>query len=224
MVDNNYPIIDLNEKTDLISTEVECPECGDKFRKGVPWVTIPCGNCGSSFKTDFKWSLYGKKALKINQTLSRNNGTNFRATEKYEQDIVQIKYHFDKFRSWDVTDIWTEDEVYRFCMNCGICHNCYTCKSCGHAFTKDPNLRRPRCPKCKNAMSIRTYFTEPITSEKNEYIKLCPHCKSDKLSFTLVTQKKNCHKCKSTNLSEQKNRVIYWLTVERKKSYMRENV
>jgi hypothetical protein len=214
-------VLELNQKTDLMTTKCECPQCGDRYIHGVPYVQVPCGKCGITYKTDFRQDIYTKKARQLLANLSYHNELTIRADEQYESSLVHMRHHFMEQHCWDVTDIEKTEEEYRRCLKCGVCHNCFTCMECGKPFKRDPNKRKQICPKCKVNKFIKTYFTEVIIGSKS---KVCPHCKSDKIKMTRTRNKTKCHKCNSTKLAEKKKRVMFSFGIERKKAYRRENV
>jgi len=211
-------IIDLNEKTDLLATNVRCPVCGDKYLHGVPYVHVSC-RCGATFKTDFNQDIYTKKSRQIFGKLAFKNVIVIHAAERYESAITQIKEHYLRHKCYDVSEITQIEEEYKRCEKCGICFDCLTCKACLKPFNKDPNRRKQKCPHCGSIEFIKTYFKEAKVSDGNKSIKMCPHCGSTNIRMTRTRNKTKCHLCNSTSLTEQKKNVLYEITISKKKAY-----
>jgi len=222
VTEDDLLIIDLNEKTDLLSINLECPICSEKYYYGVPYVSVPCNKCGQTYKTDLKQSIYDKFAKRIIAGLSYHEGVMLRATERYETDINLIEKHFKLQCCWEIEEMEKTEEQYRFCDNCGVCLNCFTCKNCGKTFERDINRRKQHCPHCKSESFTKTRFTNPFQNEKNKHIRLCPHCKSDRIKMTVTKNKTKCHECNSEKLSEPRINVLYILKIKRKKAYRKD--
>ena len=212
--------IHLNQKTDLIAAKVKCPVDGDEYLYGVPYVTVPCKKCGTTYKTDFKQDIYTKKARQIEDKLAEGDGIKLIATGEYKSSLIHIRYNYTEQRCWDVSEIKTYKEEFRYCKDCGFCNNCLTCKDCNEQFEIDTKHRKQKCPKCKSHNLTRTYFKETKDSKNNKF-KLCPVCKSHKVNLTRTINKTKCHKCDSKNLSDTKINVIHELVILRKKAYMK---
>ena len=217
-------IFKFSQKTDLISANCQCPQCGNKYLFGVPYVNIPCKKCGITFRTDFAQDIYTKKARQLLSILSFKNSLTIKADAEYEDSLIYVRQHFIEQHCWDITEIQNSEEEYRRCLSCGVCFNCYTCKDCGKAFQHDINKRKQVCPTCKTNNFVKTYFKEVHVNDKNKDIKLCPHCNSDKIRMTRTENKTKCHACNSNKLTEKKTKNTYRFTVSRKKAYRRENV
>lgn len=220
----NKDIFELNQKSDLLAANCQCPQCGNKYLFGVSYAQVPCKKCGITFRTNFEQDIYTKKARQLLSKIAFKDSLLVRADERYESSLIHIRQHFLEMHCWDVTGIERKDEEYKKCLSCGVCLNCYTCKSCGKAFQHDINKRKQTCPLCKTNNFIKTYFKEVKTNEKNKDIRLCPHCNSDKIRMTRTKNKKKCHLCNSGKLTEQKIDVKYSFVISRKKAYMRGNV
>lgn len=210
--------LELNEKTDLIPVEVQCPTCHDKYFKGVPYVQVGCKKCGTSFKTDFNLNIYDKIAKRLDDLQAFNDKITVRATERYRPYLMHIKENHKAMKSWDVEELNVKNEEYRYCLNCGICLNCFQCKECGNSFTKHEHRRRQVCPECKETNFQKTYFTNAKNSEKTKG-KICSECNSSNIKLTRTTNKSRCHKCKSTKLTEGKSNTIYTIIISRKRGY-----
>ncbi len=221
--EDDCEVIELNQKTDLLSIHAECPFCGAKHH-GVPYVHIPCSSCGSVYRTDFNQDIYTKKAKQIASAISYKDKIKIRAVENYENEVTTARQHFIKQGCWTVSGIVRSMEEHRKCFDCGICLNCLTCKGCGKAFTRDKNKRKQICPTCKSSQFVKTRINKILINEKNRDIMLCPHCKSDNIRLTRTTNKTKCHLCGSKNLSEKKIDIIFEFTVERKEAYKIKNL
>jgi predicted Zn-ribbon and HTH transcriptional regulator len=221
--DKDVSRILFNQKTDNMSIITECPNCGDRHNRGVPYAKVPCHNCGASYRTTFSQDIYTKKAKEIMQACAWNNKIIISANENYLPSLINLKEDFIRFRNWEVSDITKSSETIAVCSRCGVCQSCFVCKNCGKSFEKNPNRRKPVCPHCKSEKVIKTYFTECITPEKDRRIHLCPHCKSDSIKLTIVVDSDECPKCKSKELIGKKVQNIYTLEIERKRAYRKEN-
>lgn len=217
---NDYPIILLNEKTDLISVECQCPVCKDKYVHGVPYVSVPCNKCGNTYSTDFKQDILTKKYRQIEQALTENNGVHIQASDRYEPFIITLQRYKQRQGCWDVSEITNKKEMFRFCKSCGVCLNCFTCE-CGKSFTKDINRKKQKCPDCKSNNFKKTFFKEALEKGRKH---ICPECNSERIKMTRTSRKTKCHKCSSTKLTEPKVNTVYSLTISRKKSYKIENL
>lgn len=224
MKSEDAEIFELNEKSDLLAANCQCPQCGNKYLFGVPYVQVPCKRCGITFRTDFEQDIYTKKARQLLSKISFKNSLAIKADERYESSLIHIRQHFIEMHCWDVSGIDRKNEEYKRCLACGICLNCYTCKDCGKAFQHDQNKRKQTCPTCRTNNFVKTYFKEVNVNAKNKEIRMCPHCNSDKIRMTRTKNKIKCHACNSRKLTEQKVNVNYYFTVSRKKAYRRENV
>lgn len=224
LLNNDLETLELNEKSNLIAVDCKCPNCGDKYLHGVPYVIVPCKKCGSTYKTDFNQDIYTKKARQLLSKLSYKNGIIIKATNKYEGAIIHIRQHFIEQHCWEVSEITKSTEEYRRCLCCGVCLNCYTCKIDGTTFERDRNRRKQQCPKCKKSNFVKTYFKMAKCSDENKEIVLCPHCGSDNIRMTRTKNKTQCHSCTSKKLSEKKTNTVYEIIIERKKAYRRENI
>src|SRR3990167_7825673 len=163
-------VFELNQKTDLISTECQCPNCGNKYLFGVPYVNVPCKKCGITFRTDFNQDIYTKKARQLLSVISFKNSLSIKADGKYEGSLIHIRQHFMEQHCWDISEIVRGEEEYRRCHSCGVCLNCFTCKKCGKAFHPDTNKRKQTCPTCKSSNFVNTYFKQVLANEKNSDI------------------------------------------------------
>lgn len=215
-------VMELDKKSDLLSLKCECPGCGSKYIRGVPYAHVSCKKCGLNYRTKFDQSLFMKKATQIISAISFHNGVTIKMPSIYEQDIIQIQKLFQLQGCWEVSEITDSIKHYARCKHCGTCMNCYTCKKCWTTFTRDPNKRKTRCPKCSSDSFAKTYFKEAIASD-NKAIRLCPYCKSDDIKMTLV-KGKTCPHCKRKDLMAEKALTIHEITIERKKAYRRENL
>lgn len=222
MEDDDMDLLELNQKTDLMAVQFQCPQCGDKYVHGIPYVQVPCGRCGITYKTDFVQDIYTKKARQLLSKISFKNGVIIRADEKYESSLIHIRQHFIEMHCWDISNIQRHNEEYSLCQKCGICFNCYTCEECNEPFQKNVNRRKQVCPKCKSDKFKKTHFKEVIKNSKGD--KMCPHCKLDKIRMTRTHNKKTCHVCGSDKLTDAKKNIIFEFTIKRKKAYRRENV
>ena len=178
MPKDKYEIFELNQKSDLLAVNCECPQCGDRYMHGVPYAQVPCNKCGVTYRTDFKQDIYTKKARQMLSKISYANGLVIRADEKYEDSLIYARQHFIEQHCWEVSGISRHTKEHKRCLSCGVCFNCYTCKNCGKPFQKDINRRKQSCPQCKNDKFVKSYFKEILINEKNKDIKLCPFCKS----------------------------------------------
>src|SRR3990167_1667473 len=151
------PVIFFDDMHDkILAEQLICPICGDKYIHHVPYVQVPCGKCGNTYRTDFKQDIYTKNARRINSTLAWNNGVMIIAAEKYEGEIIHIKEHYLKMNSWDLSDITKKEDEHKRCNRCGVCLECFTCKGCGKTFNKDKNRKKQMCPHCKSDKFTRT--------------------------------------------------------------------
>ena len=217
-------ILELNRKSDLMATNCECPQCGNRYLFGVPYAQVPCKKCGITFKTDFGQDIYTKKARQLLSKLAFKNSVLIRADEKFEGSLIHVRQHFVEMACWDVAEITKVENEKRWCRACGICMNCYTCKKCGKAFQHDPNRRKQVCPDCRVSNFVKTYFKNVKVMEENKDIRLCPHCNSDNIRMTRTKNKTKCHVCNSKKLTDIKVSIEYSFTVSRKKAYRRENI
>ena len=220
MEDEKVATLELNEKTDLLATEVKCPTCGagKEYMTGVPYVNVSCRKCNTKYRTDFKQDIYTKKARQLNGKISWKDKLIIRASEKYEKEINHIRADFIRMKCWDVSELRREEEEYRYCQ-CGVCLSCLTCKKCGKTFERDPNKRKYTCPHCRSTSFVKTYFKEVFSSEENPYIRLCPHCNSDRIRLTRSKYKSKCHICGSKKLSDTKINIVFILEINRKVGY-----
>lgn len=215
---SEYPLLDLNAKYDMFILSSVCPKCGDKKAKTTPLADVGCKSCGNKYKTEFKQSIYTKVARSMNSYLAYNNGLIIRGAEKYESEIVNMKEHFTAMNNWDVSKIKEYYEYHKRCRECGICLSCLTCKECGKAFKKKNNVRIQKC-SCGSTKSINSYFKEVLGSKQNYMMRLCPHCKSDKVIMTRTTDLTKCSICGSKELSNKKSERKFELVIEKKKGY-----
>lgn len=220
MTEEDLEIIDLNEKTDLTAVKTKCPQCGNEYFYGVPYVNVACNVCGITYRTDFRQDIFTKKARFIEDRKTEKNGIIFKATEEFKPALIHIRYNHLEQKCWDVSEIGQEKEEIRFCFSCGICLNCLTCKSCGVKFERDINRKKQKCPECHKSDFARTYFKDAKIKE-GQNKRVCPECGSENIKLTLTKGKDACHRCGSKNLSEKKINNIYTLTVTRKKGYMK---
>ena len=214
-------VIDLNEKTDLMSVRTKCPTCGHEYLYGVPYVTVPCSKCGISYRTDFKQDIYTKKARFIEDKKTERNEIIFKATEAYKSALIHIRYNHMEQKCWDVSEIEEQKEEFKHCYKCGVCLNCFFCKDCNTHFKRNQNRRKQECPNCHSTNLTRTYFKDAKESKSKESMKirLCPECGSEHIKLTLTKNKSKCHLCGSKTLSPTKVNCIYVLTVKRKGAY-----
>lgn len=222
MKEDNIELLELNQKSDLIAIQCQCPQCGDKYVHGIPYVNVPCGKCGITYRTDFAQDIYTKKARQLLSKISFKNGLIVRADEKYESSLIHIRQHFIEMHCWDVSEIQKSNEEYSMCQSCGICFNCYACSSCSEHFQRNVNRRKQACPKCKSDKFNKSNFKEVAVGDKKG--KLCPYCKSDKIKMTRTRNKTMCHVCNSKNMTDKRTNTIYEFRIDRKKAYRRENV
>ena len=222
MKEDNIELLELNQKSDLLAVQCQCPIDGDKYIHGVPYVMVPCGKCSNTFRTDFAQDIYTKKARHLIQKLAYSNGVIVRAEEKYESSLTHMRQHFIEMHCWDVSEIQKSNEEYSICQSCGICFNCYECTSCTEHFQRNINRRKQACPKCKSDTFNKSKFKEVMTNDRK--VRLCPYCKSEKIKMTRTRNKTMCHICNSKNLTDKKTNIIYEFRIDRKKAYRRENV
>lgn len=214
MEETKEVIIDLNEKTDLLAGEAECPCCGHKYYYGVQSVEHHCNKCNTKYKTEFRQDIYTKKARWILFQLRKNNTIKFKVSEKYSEVLDHIAADFHGQRCYDVGDITETKETFRYCEECGVCLNCFKCNKCNKQFELTSKSKH-RCPSCKSTEIDRPF----IKTEKNSKGKrICPLCKSDKIKLT-ITKKDACERCKGKKLSNEKYQLVYWLTINRKGGY-----
>ena len=213
MTEEKKALVDLNKQTDILSTRIECPICGQEYFYGVPYANVRCKKCGP-YRTDFKQDIYTKKARQINFLWKHNNEITFKADRDYADVLDHIKEDFTSMRCWNVSDITQKHEAYRVCKKCATCYNCYTCIKCGKIF--EVKIRsKPRCPDCKSFEFKRTYIKQKEIDENKK--DFCPHCKSKKIKPT-INEKEKCHKCGSDTI--EKNKTYYYLTINRKGGYV----
>jgi len=222
-MDDKISEFELNQKTDLMAVKCECPQCGDRYLHGVPHVQVPCGKCGITYRTDFKQSIYTKKARHILSKLAYKNALKITATNKYEADITLIRQHFIEMHNWEITEITSSTEEHRRCQKCGVCFTCYTCIDCQESFKPDKSKRKKKCPHCNSTNVTRSYFSSVVTKEERRG-RLCPFCNSTKVRMTRTTNKTKCHICGSDELSEARRDTKFSFIISRKKAYKRENV
>lgn len=215
-----FEVLELNQKTDILAVQCKCPKCGDKYMQGVPYVQVGCGHCGITYKTNFIQDIYTKIARRIVQKLAYKDGLILKADEEYEMDVTNIRHHFIKQRCWDVSEIENKERKYMTCLNCGICLNCLTCKDCKETFPKHPNLKKQVCPKCRKSNVIKTYFKKPLSEDQRFK---CPKCRSNNIKLTNTNDTSKCHKCNSKKLSSPKSKTQFQFTIQRKKAYREEN-
>lgn len=217
-MNNDYPIIELNEATDKLCADVKCPECGNKYMYHVAYVNVSCGRCLTKYKTTFKQDIYRKKARDIIAGLAYNPGINIRAIGvDYEPAIINIEKHFKLLKSYNLSDIEHSVDSHKRCNKCGICHSCFTCKDCDKSFTKSPNKKTQVCPHCHSKNVNWTYVKEIVN---NGNTKLCPNCKSGNVIMTRTKNKTKCHICATKDLSEPIEQPVFILTIEKKLGYM----
>ena len=212
--------IEFSDKTDkLIADKLECPGCGDRYLSHIPYVNVPCGKCGLTYRTDFKQRIVTKKAIEILKAEAFANTIIFDVAEKFEADLRFTKDLFVLKKTYHISDIKRKMNEYRRCTKCATCLNCLTCKKCGKAFEKDKHKKKQRCSHCNHNKYVKTYAKEIICSKENENIKLCPHCKSDNIIMTRSKTKSKCHICGSKKLSEKRSETKLELTIKRKGAY-----
>jgi len=204
----------MRRRNNLFSLDLECPFCSDKYVYGVPYVHVPCKKCGSTYKTEFKQSMYTKIAGRLQTQLAWFDRVNMESDEDFYSDIATIEKNYKLMKNWDVGDVSNCQEDLRYCESCGTCHDCFTCRDCRASFKPNKNMRKQRCPECGSKEFMKTYF------DKIEEKGKCPRCKSTKIKMTLSRLKTQCHRCKGKKLSRPIRKCIYKLTITRKKSYM----
>jgi len=210
----------FNENMDkLIAEELSCPKCRIKYAKRLPYVNVACNNCGLTYTTDFKQRIFTKKASDILKANAWCNTIHYEVSEKFEADLLYVKDLHEMMKSYKIGEIKRKTEEYRRCKKCATCLNCFTCKKCGKTFEKDLNRKKQVCPHCNGKSYVNTYVKEIICSEKNENIKLCSHCNSDKIVLTRSKTKSKCHICGSKKLSEKRSETTLYLTIKRKGAY-----
>lgn len=209
--------IRLDDKTNLLSVESECPECEDKYMQSSPHAIVHCGKCGAKYKTDFKQDIYTKKARQMEDKKVEGDGIIIEATEQYKPQLIHMMYNHIEQKCWDVSEIIKSGEEYRRCLNCGICRDCYICKECKTSFERNKSRRKQECPKCGKSNYSKTYFEK--AKIKNHNKRICPNCNSENIRLTRTTNKSKCYMCGSTNLSAIKVDNIFTVTVKRKKAY-----
>lgn len=217
MTEENLETIELNEKTDSIAIKTKCPQCGDEYFYGVPYVNVPCKKCGITYRTDFKQDIYTKKARYMEDKKTEKNGIVLKVTEQYKPALLHIMYNHVEQKCWDVSEITQTKEEFRYCYQCGYCMDCYTCE-CGNSFKKDKTKRKQKCPICNSTNFKRTYFKE---AKKSGNMIACPKCSSDKVKLTRTNNKNKCHLCGSEHLSPAHIDNVYTVTIKRKKGYMK---
>lgn len=211
--------IEFNEKIDNLQIDTQCPNCGDKYSTHIPYVQIGCKKCGNTYRTDFKQRMFTKKAMDILKANAWCNTVKYKVSEKYEADLMYIKDLHEMMKTYKINNIDKKTEEYRRCSKCATCLNCFTCKKCGLTFEKDKNRKKQMCPKCQSKSYVKTYVKEIICSEENRNIKLCSHCKSDKIVMTRSKTKSKCHICGSKKMSEKMSETTLYLTIKRKGAY-----
>lgn len=215
MTEDKSIILDFTQGSNLMSTQCECPQCGNKYLFGVPYVTVPCKKCGIKFNTDFKQDMYTKKARQINSKISFYDKITLRFKEEDEGSLIHYRQHLLQQKCWIVSEITHKGDEYKRCLECGVCLECYHCKTCNKNFAHNDNRRKQVCPECGGSDFEHTYFKKVAGKTK----KVCPHCKSEKIKMTITRNKKKCHLCESDNLSEARTRELFEFSVERKEAY-----
>lgn len=215
--------IEFTDKTNkLIADSIICPNSsctGKHFSAHVSYVQIPCRKCGMTFKTDFNQKILTKKSIDILKAQAFADTIIFKVDEKFESDLRFTKDLFQMMKSYQVSELKRTFNEYRRCTKCATCLNCFTCKQCGKSFEKEKHKKKMRCPHCNHNKYVNTYVKEIICSKENENIKLCSHCKSDKIIMTRSKTKSKCHICSSKKLSEKRSEVKLELTIKRKGAY-----
>lgn len=200
------------KKTDLIPVELKCPneKCQSRYIYGVSHVHVHCRKCGLIYVSELKMSILDKKARFILDAMAWNDELEFIADEDYYGTITRLERNYQNMKSYDVSEIETFDEQYKYCNDCGTCLECFKCSNCGHHFNK-----RKTCPECGSNKFTRTTFNKVLKSST----RICPECKSEKIKMTQTKNKTQCHNCSSKNLTKQFTKEFYRLTVTRKKAY-----
>jgi uncharacterized protein (DUF983 family) len=205
-------ILTLTRKSDLISVETECPQCGDRYVYGVPKVSIPCKNCNITYTTNFSQDLYTKVARRIETLLAFNDEVTIKVEDIFYKDITAIKHNYDLMKCWDIEGLNEVDDYKKVCSDCGICKSCRTCCDCGATVVGG------KCKKCGSTKLKQTRFKKYKENEKSG-AKECPQCGSENVRFTVWRNKTSCHVCSSTKSSKKIPIKFYELTISRKKVY-----
>ncbi len=218
MTDEKPETIEISDRSNLLSIKTECPQCGDKYNYGVPYVYVPCKKCGITYRTDFKQEVATKIAWRLDCKISWKDAVTLNVEEKYYKDLCHIRDTWLRYNNWNLSEVTRTEEGYKYCLDCGVCFNCYTC-SCGHTFNPDVHKKKQTCPECGSHEFKRTHFKKANASERNHKKKACPHCKSEKIKLTKTSLKTKCHLCSGTNLTDSKKVIWYHMTISRKGGY-----
>jgi hypothetical protein len=213
----NLPIIEFTDKHNKTDFFTICPVCHDKYLAHIPYVSIACGKCKTTYTTDFKVSMYQKRLYNIFWCLAKKGGFVIYAHNKYYSDMLVIKNLFEEIKSFDIFKPIQIELSHKRCTKCGVCNNCYYCNSCKTHFTPEEHLKRLHCPKCKSDDVYHTRFTEAVNKEGKCH---CPECDSQNITMTRSEKMSACSLCKSKKLSEKITETYFYLKIKRKKGYL----
>ena len=206
---------EINDRSDLLALQSECPSCGENHLNGIPYAFAECKKCKIKYRTRFKQDMYSMFARRIDDYLAWNDSLTIIILEKHYPSLLHLQNNYIRFNCWEVSDITKSHSIYRLCKSCGTCRNCVTC-ICGKTFKADHTKRKLKCPDCKSEELKKAF----INLHENE--KACPHCKNPIIP-TKTDRKTSCHKCGSEKLSEERNTIKFSLTITRKKGYFIDN-
>lgn len=226
--------------------DIQCPKCKSRDIIALKDVDVTCTNCKTNFKTETKINIYSSIAKKLEQLLGKYNevwilGQRDSSTIFYTDNVLKPRSLFEdeiwhsmiairnikkNQRCWGVSEIENAyDKDYKiYCKDCGTCMNCITCVKCNKKYipkevkTIRGREKRYKCPECGNKNYRKTRI-DKIKREKNKII--CPYCNSDYIKKTKFTSdKKNCPRCNSTNITSPRDIPVYKLIIKRQRRFL----
>lgn len=227
-----------------IVADVQCPKCKSHDIVALLTVETKCKNCNTVFVVETKVNVYYSIAMKLIQLVSSNDETKIAAERdptnlhhaddilkpqsQHEQDmyhtLLAIQKNFKNQKCWEVSEITHEmDESYKVnCNECGVCNNCVTCTKCGKAYTpkivqtKGLSEKRYTCPSCGHKKFKRSY----VKFTNKDGATVCPLCGSSNMLRTYFnSDKKQCPRCDSKNITKPKIIPVYMLKITRQKRF-----
>lgn len=224
-------------------SDVKCPKCRHMDIVAIPIIETKCRNCKTVHTTEVKINIYFTVSKKIEQILKYNNGVYIigerddskvfhtddmlKPRSRHEDDIwhtlVAIQQTKIGQKCWEVEEITHEyDFDYRIsCNDCGYCLVCVTCTKCNRKYqpkeieTGRGKEKRYTCPEC-NSKSYKQTVIEKFKTKGTRPI--CPYCNSNNIAKAkFSSDKKQCPKCLSVNITKPRKIPVYCLLIERQK-------
>lgn len=231
--------------------KVSCPRCGDRYNKLVHYAKIQCKKCNlfynlSEHNSESHVTFHFSYPLL--QRVSHYNEVIVDAPTDHKFVLVEYQQMFKNMGCWDVTDITegVRTGVKTTCNLCGFCHNCVACANCGTIYQfKKPSQRCSNCNSIKTKRVHLTEFVEEYTcrgcggdmeiddetgkytctkcsSHKIKVRRLCPHCRTDRITPTIVKNRDDCPLCGGSSLAPRKKIKVYEMRIKRLKAFMRD--